>query len=68
MIYALVGDNSLLFKTTDVIDTYVYRMMRMLRNYGMSAATGMFQSVLGFVFIIAANWIARKLEPDSALF
>lgn len=68
MIYALVGDNSLLFKTTDVIDTYVYRMMRMLRNYGMSAATGMFQSVLGFVFIIAANWIAKKLEPDSALF
>ena len=68
MIYALVGDNSLLFRTTDVIDTYVYRMMRMLRNYGMSAATGMFQSVLGFVFIIVVNWIARKLEPDSALF
>lgn len=68
MIYALVGDNSLLFKTTDVIDTYVYRMMRMLRNYGMSAATGMFQSVLGFLFIMVVNWLARKLEPDSALF
>ncbi|MBR1584293.1 MAG: sugar ABC transporter permease [Clostridia bacterium] len=68
MIYALVGDNSLLFSTTDVIDTYVYRMMRMLRNYGMSSATGMFQSVLGFVFIITVNWIARKLDPESALF
>ena len=68
MIYALVGDNSLLFATTDVIDTYVYRMMRMLLNYGMSAATGVFQSVLGFVFIMAVNLIARKLEPDSALF
>lgn len=68
MIYALVGDNSLLFPTTDVIDTYVYRMMRMLRNYGMSSATGMFQSVLGFVFIVTVNWIARKLEPESALF
>lgn len=68
MIYALVGDNSLLFSTTDVIDTYVYRMMRMLRNYGMSSATGMFQSVLGFVFIVTVNWIARKLNPDSALF
>ncbi len=68
MIYALVGDNSLLFSTTDVIDTYVYRMMRMLRNYGMSAATGMFQSVLGFLFILVVNWAARKLEPDSALF
>lgn len=68
MIYALVGDNGLLFSTTDVIDTYVYRMMRMLRNYGMSAATGMYQSLLGFIFIVAVNWIARRLEPDSALF
>lgn len=68
MIYALVGDNSLLFSTTDVIDTYVYRMMRMLRNYGMSTATGLFQSVLGFIFIVTVNTIARRLEPDSALF
>lgn len=68
MIYALVGDNSLIFSTTDVIDTYVYRMMRTLRNYGMSSATGLFQSVLGFVFILCVNSIARKLEPDSALF
>lgn len=68
MIYALVGDNSLLFSTTDVIDTYVYRMMRMLRNYGMSAATGLFQSMLGFIFIVTVNFVARKLEPDSALF
>jgi len=68
MIYAIVGDNGLIFSTTDVIDTYVYRMMRMLRNYGMSAATGMYQSVLGFVFIMVVNSIARRLEPDSALF
>lgn len=68
MIYAIVGDNSLLFSSTDVIDTYVYRMMRMLRNYGMSAATGMYQSVLGFVFILAANGITRRLSPESSLF
>ncbi len=68
MIYALVGDNSLIFSTTDVIDTYVYRMMRTLRNYGMSSATGLFQSVLGFVFILCVNGIARRIEPDSALF
>ena len=68
MIYAIIGDNGLLFSTTDVIDTYVYRMMRMLRNYGMSAAAGMYQSVLGFLFIVLVNWIARKIEPDSALF
>ena len=68
MIYAVVGDNGLLFSTTDVIDTYVYRMMRTLRNYGMSAATGMFQSVLGFIFVLTVNGLARKFEPDAALF
>lgn len=68
MIYAIVGDNSLLFSTTDVIDTYVYRMMRMLRNYGMSAATGMYQSVLGFIFILLANGVTRRLSPESSLF
>lgn len=68
MIYAIIGDNSLLFRTTDVIDTYVYRMMRMLRNYGMSAATGMYQSMLGFVFILVANGVTRKISPESSLF
>ena len=59
--------NELVYETGDIIDTYVYRMMRMLRNYGMSAATGMYQSVLGFVFIVVVNWIARKLSDISIL-
>ena len=37
MIYGLVQDNSMLFSTTDVIDTYVYRMLRQLNNYGKCA-------------------------------
>lgn len=68
MIYGLVQDNSLLFPTTDVIDTYVYRMLRQLNNYGMSTAVGLIQSVFGFVFVYAANKIARRFEPDSAIF
>ncbi|WP_394525201.1 ABC transporter permease [Lacrimispora sp. JR3] len=68
MIYALVGDNSLLFPTTDVIDTYVLRSMRNLQDYGMATATGMLQSVLGFVFVYCANKLARSIEPDSAIF
>lgn len=68
MIYGLIQDNSLLFPTTDVIDTYVYRMLRGLGNYGMATAAGMIQSVCGFIFVYAANTIARKYEPDSAIF
>lgn len=68
MIYGLIQDNSLLFPTTDVIDTYVYRMLRGLGNYGMATAAGMIQSVCGFVFVYAANTMARRYEPDSAIF
>ena len=68
MIYALVGDNSLLYKTTDVIDTYVYRALRQNPNLGFSTAVSFYQSVVGFVIVLISNKITRKVEPDSALF
>lgn len=68
MIYNLVGDNSLLFKTTDVIDTYVYRMLVESTNIGQSTAVSLCQSIMGLVIVMATNALAKKVEPDSALF
>lgn len=68
MIYALVGDNSRLYPTVDVIDTFVYRALRQLGNLGMSTATSFFQSVVGFIMVYTTNAITRKVEPDSAIF
>ena len=68
MIYALVGDNSQLYATTDVIDTFVYRALRQLNNMGMSTATSLFQSVVGLVLVVATNALAKRIEPDSAIF
>ncbi len=68
MIYAMVGTNSLLFPTTDVIDTYLLRAMLENTNMGMTAAIGLVQSVLGFILVIASNALANKVSPDSALF
>lgn len=68
MIYNLVGTNSLLFKTTDVIDTYVYRMLVESTNIGQSTAVSLWQSIMGLVIVMATNALARKVEPDSALF
>lgn len=68
MIYALVGDNPLLRSSTDVIDTFVYRALRLNNDYGMSSAVGLFQSAIGFVMVIAANAVTRRLDRDSALF
>ncbi len=68
MIYALVGKNVLLYPTTDVIDTYVFRALMDLGDMSMAAAVGVFQSVVGFVLVISVNQIARKFSPESALF
>ena len=68
MIYTLVGDNSMLFSTTDVIDTYVFRSIRTSGSMGMSAAVGLYQSFIGFVLVIATNKFANKLSPGSGIF
>ncbi|MDD3212719.1 MAG: ABC transporter permease subunit [Eubacteriales bacterium] len=68
MIYALVGDNAMLRSTTDVIDTYVYRALRTNNDIGMSAAVGLFQSVLGLAMVLVTNTAARRLDKETALF
>lgn len=68
MFYNLVGNNGLLFSATDVIDTFVFRMLTTSNEIGMSAAAGFYQSVLGFATILFANWAVRKYDRDRALF
>jgi putative aldouronate transport system permease protein len=68
MIYAIVRDNSFLYSTTDVIDTFTYRALRELNNLGMSTAISFFQSLVGLVLIWLTNAITRKVQPDAAIF
>ena len=57
-----------LFPVTQVVDTYVYRAYKSTGNVGMSTAAGFLQNLVGFVCIMAANAIVRRLDPDSSLF
>lgn len=68
MIYALVGDNGVLYPTTDIIDTYVFRALRQVGDMSQSTAIGLFQSVIGFFMVYGSNWLARKFFPDGALY
>lgn len=68
MIYGIVGDNGVLFPTTDVIDTYSYRTLRQVGNLSMSSAVVLYQSVMGIITIIVFNGIVRRVEPDVRLF
>ncbi len=68
MIYAMVRDTAKLLPTTDVIDTFVYRALRQMNNLGMSTATSLFQSIVGCIMVVSVNALAKKLDPDTALF
>lgn len=68
MIYGIIGDNPLLYSSTDVIDTYVYRALRQLGDIGMSSAVGFLQSIFGFTLVLISNWGAKKLNNEGGLF
>ena len=68
MFFNIVGNNGLLFRSTDIIDTYVFRSLMVTNNIGMASAAGFFQSVFGFFFIIICNKLVKIYEPDYALF
>jgi putative aldouronate transport system permease protein len=68
MIYAIVGDNPNLYDTTDVIDTYVFRMLRQMNDISMSTAIGLYQSFVGLLIVYITNFIAKKYDSDSAIF
>ncbi len=68
LFYQVPRNSGLLFATTNVIDTYVYRGLMETGNIGMSAAAGFYQSVIGFVLVLAANGVVRKFSKENALF
>lgn len=68
LFYNFTLNSSLLYSTTDIIDTYVYRSLITLGDIGMSSAAGFYQAVLGFILVITTNWIVNKIDSDNALF
>lgn len=68
MIYAIVKDNGLLYPTTEVIDTYVFRSLRNIGNPAQAMAIGLYQAIVGFILVYGSNKIVKKLNPDHALF
>lgn len=66
--YQLIGNNGMLLKGNDVIETYVFRALTSGTDFGVSVAVGIYQSVLSFFMIMAMNWAVKKYESDYALF
>lgn len=57
--------NPMIYETSDVISTYVYRRGLLNFEYSFASAVGLFNSAINFVLLIGANALSRKLNDTS---
>ena len=67
LFYQVPKNQGLLYPTTDVINTYVYRAL-IDGALEKSAAVNLFQSLVGLVMVVGTNAIIRKISPENSLF
>ncbi len=68
LFYQVPLNSGLLVDVTNTIDTYVYRGLITLNNVSMTSAAGFYQSVVGFVLVLTANFVVKKVSEENALF
>ena len=68
LFYQIPMDSGVLLEVTNTIDLYVYHGLMESGNMGMSSAAGVYQSCVGFLLGLLANFVVRKLDQESALF
>ncbi len=59
--------NALVQSEIDIIDTYVYRVGMESGKFSEATAAGLFKSAIGLVLVLATNYMANKVDPDSAI-
>lgn len=68
LFYQVPMNTGALYPVTQTIDTYVYRGLLEVGNITMSAAAGAYQSLVGFILVLGANLVVRKVDRENALF
>jgi putative aldouronate transport system permease protein len=53
--------NPLTYPTADVISTYLYRVGVVSGSFSYAAAIGLFESVIGLILVVSANFISRRM-------
>ena len=66
LFYQIPRNSGALYSVTQTLD--VYNALMKNSDFAMSSAASVFQSIVGFVFVMAANALVRKNNAESALF
>ncbi len=68
LFYTVPNNEGALYPVTNVLDTYIYNSLMNSPNLGMSTAAGFYQSIVGFILVLAVNKIIKHMDADSAMF
>jgi putative aldouronate transport system permease protein len=68
LFYQVIGSNGTLFNSTDIIDTYVFRALKVTFDIGLGTAAGLYQSFFGCILILTVNYLIRRKHEEYALF
>ncbi|OWA37888.1 polysaccharide ABC transporter ATP-binding protein [Saccharibacillus sp. O16] len=59
--------NTAVREYSDVLSTFVYRIGLEAGQYTLATVVGLFQAVVGLVFIVGSNYISKKVTGDGIL-
>lgn len=68
LFYQATKNVGALYKTTEVLDSFVLNAMTTTTDYGVTSAVTFYQSIVGLVMIVGVNAIVRRISPEDALF
>lgn len=68
LFYQIPRNSGALYSATQTIDVYVYNALMTNNDFSLSSAAAVFQSVVGFVFIMIANAVVKRFSKQDALF
>lgn len=68
LFYTVPKNSTALIEVTEILDTYLYRVMFVTGDVGVSAAVGLIQSVVGLFMTIGVNKLAKSVDESLALF
>ncbi|MBP3359803.1 MAG: sugar ABC transporter permease [Clostridia bacterium] len=68
LFYQIPRNIGLLYPTTDILNTYIFRALQAGTSMGRTTAIGLFQSVSGVILLLVCNAFIRKVDSDKAMF
>ncbi|MFS0727521.1 ABC transporter permease [Paenibacillus sp. 1P07SE] len=60
--HVYVLQNAIVSQVSEVISTFIYRIGLQGAQFSLTTAMGLFESLVGLIMVLFANWLARKYD------